>query len=187
MGEAIRRANRRQARQASPSASPAHRTRKATAQAMPHCNTTVAAAAFTPPISRFTVATAATQGVYRRVNTKNTTAVKGVNSVPSRETSPPSSTVRVETTLSLAVKPVMRAVDTRQSPKPRGPNTGAASPPMMASRLSSAVTATLSRGSKVCRNQITIEATKMMVKAFLVKPLAFSQISCSTLLAEGRR
>ena len=51
------------------------RTKKATTQAMAHWETTVSAAARALPISRFTVAMAATQGVYSRVNTKNTTAV----------------------------------------------------------------------------------------------------------------
>ena len=100
---------------------------------------------------------------------------------------PPSRTVRVETTLSLAVKPVMSAVETRQSPKPSGANSGAIRLPIMASRLASGVSATLRRLSKVCRNQISTVATKMMVKARWMKSRAFSQISCPTLRAEGRR
>ena len=74
--------------------------------------------------------------------------------------------VRVETTLSFAIKPVISAVETRQSPKPSGANTGAIKLPMAASKLASGVAATFSRASKVCRNQISTVATKMMVKAF---------------------
>ena len=129
---------------------------------------------------------AATQGVYSRVNTKNTTAVNGVNIVVRAAVSPPSSTVRVETTLSLAVKPVISAVETRQSPKPSGLKMGATQLPMSASRLVSGV-ATLRRVSKVCKNQISTVATKMMVNAFCKKSLAFSQISWPTLRAEGKR
>ena len=103
------------------------------------------------------------------------------------DTSPPSSRVSVDTTLSFAVKPVIRAVDTRQSAKPSGANSGAKMLPSAASRLLSGIDTTLKRASKVCRNQITIEAAKMMVNAFWIKPFAFSQIRCTTLLALGRR
>ena len=51
---------------------------KAISHAMRHCTSTVSAAAPLPPISRLTVAMAATQGVYSSVNTKNTLALKGV-------------------------------------------------------------------------------------------------------------
>ena len=66
-------------------------------------------------------------------------------------------------------------------------NKGAATPPNSASRLSSAEAATFSLISKVCKNQITREATKIIVKAFLANPFAFSTISCHTLFAEGNR
>ena len=92
-------------------------------------------------------------------------AVAGVNRVLSSAVLPPSRTVRVETTLSLAVKPVIRAVETRQSPKPSGANSGAIRLPIIASRLASAVAATLRRASKVCRNQMMTVATKIIVNA----------------------
>ena len=114
-------------------------------------------------------------------------AVNGVNSVVSAAVSPPRRTVSVETTLSLAVKPVISAVETRQSPKPSGLNRGAIKLPMAASRLLSAEAATFRRMSKVCRNQISTVATKIMVKAFCKKSRAFSQISWQTLRAEGKR
>ena len=60
----------------------------------------------------------ATQGVYSKwvkIRKCRTMAVNGVNSVVSAAVSPPRRTVSVETTLSLAVKPVISAVETRQS------------------------------------------------------------------------
>lgn len=74
-------------------------------------------------------------------------------------------TVRVETTLSLAVKPVINAVEMRQSPKPRGLKMGVIRLPTKARRLESGVAATFRRVSNVCRNQITTVATKIIVKA----------------------
>ena len=130
---------------------------------------------------------AATQGVYSSVNTKNTNAVPGVNMAERLAVSPPSSTVRVETTLSLAVKPVISAAETRQSPKPKGRNTGATQLPTSASRQESGDWATFRRASKVCINQMITVATKIMVKAFCKKSRAFSQISWPTLRAEGKR
>ena len=97
----------------SPIASPTSRTANAISHAIRHCTNTVINAAPLPPISRFTVAIAATQGVYNKVNTRKTIAPKGVNKVGNADTSPPSRTVSVETTLSFAVKPVMSAVAIR--------------------------------------------------------------------------
>ena len=91
--------------------------------------------------------------------------MKGVKRVLRAAVSPPSRTVRVETTLSLAVKPVISAVEARQSPKPSGAKIGAIQLPIMASRLESVAVATLSRRSKVCKNQMITVATKMIVKA----------------------
>ena len=170
---------------------PIQRTRNATTQAMAHCSTATTSAARTLPISRRTAAIAATQGVYSRVNTRNTKAVKGVNRllrfwgrVAMVE---PVSTARLLTTASLAVKPVTSAVATRQSPKPRGANSGASSPPSMASRLWDESVTTFSRASKVCKNQIRMDARKITVKARVRKSLALSQISWPTFLALGSR
>ena len=117
--------------------------------AIAHWPKTVAIAALLPPISRLTVAIAAIHGVYNRVNTKNTNAVNGVNSVFSPDMSPPSRTVRVDTTLSFAVNPVISAVETRQSPNPRGLKIGAINPPICASILESGLSAILNFKSKV--------------------------------------
>ena len=100
---------------------------------------------------------------------------------------PPSSTWKVLTTLSLAVKPVISAVETRQSPRPRGLKMGAISPPMSASRLSAESDTTFRRVSKVWRNQMSTVATKITVKALVTKSLAFSPISCNTLRGVGIR
>ena len=99
----------------------------------------------------------------------------------------PVSTARVLTTASLAEKPVMSAVDTRQFPKPRGAKRGASRPPRAASRLPAESVTTLSRLSKVCKNQMSRLATKMTVKARTKKSLAFSHIRRRTLPALGRR
>ena len=66
---------------------------------------------------------AATHGVYKSVNTKNTIALCVLNIVATGL--PPKSTVIVLTTLSFAVNPVIRAVDALQSPNPSGANIGA--------------------------------------------------------------
>ena len=62
-------------------------------------------------------------------------ALAGVNIPASRLVWPPSRTVRVETTLSFAMRPVTRAVDARQSEKPSGAKTGESSEPRAASML----------------------------------------------------
>ena len=59
----------------------------------------------------------------------------------------------------------MRAVDTRQSPNPSGAKIGATKLPIIASRLCSGDSATLNLASKVCKNQIIIDATKIIVNA----------------------
>lgn len=91
------------------------------------------------------------------------------------------------TTASLAVKPVTRAVAEIQSPKPRGAKTGASSLPMSASMESALLDTIISRRSKLCKIQMTMEAMKMMVKALTRKSLAFSQQWSSTVLGEGKR
>ena len=137
----------------------------ATAHATAHCATT-SFAAVRPFVSFFTVAIAATHGVYSNVNTRNAYAVAGVKIVGSKLTSPPSSTVSVDTTLSFAIKPVSKAVDARQSPKPNGANRGASTPPMAASKLESGDSATDKLASNVCRNHTTSVAMNTTVNAF---------------------
>ena len=149
-------------------------------------------AAFQPePSSCFTAEMAATQGVYSRVNARKLAAVAGENSVPraAAGTSAPDPvrTPRVEMTDSLAIKPVIRAVETRQSPKPRGASRGEIHAPTAAKRLWELSATKFSRVSKVWRNQTMMVAAKMMVKARVRKSLALSQHSCPTLRGEGKR
>ena len=70
------------------------------------------------------------------MNTRNTMAVNGVNNVFRRAVLPPIRTVMVLTTLSFAVKPVISAVESLQSPNPSGSKIGAIQPPTRASMLS---------------------------------------------------
>ena len=93
----------------------------------------------------------------------------------------------VLTTASFAVKPVMSAVEMRQSSKPSGRNSGERKRPMAASRLSALFVTKFSRASKDSKNQITSVATKITVKARCKKSLALSHSSITTLLPEGSR
>ena len=103
--------------------------------------------------------------------------MNGVKSVVICEVSPPSSRVSVETTLSLAVKPVSRAVEALQSPKPSGANIGATNPPSRASRLSSGDSTMFSRTSKFWSIHTMMDAANITVNAFCMKSFAFSQMS----------
>ena len=138
------------------------------------------------PSSRFTALMAATQGVYSRQKVKREAAARGVSTFSASEFVP-NSTPRVDTTLSLAIKPEIRAVEIRQSPKPSGAKTGASSPAMAASMLSEEFSTISRRKSKVCKNQITTHATKITVKARSRKSLAFSHRSCMTFRIPGMR
>ena len=91
-------------------------------------------------ISRLIVATAAIHGVYSSVNTKKLAAVSGVKILPKVllkfVIEVPVNTLKVLTTASLALNPLIKAVATLQSLKPNGVNIGAISFPIKASRLS---------------------------------------------------
>lgn len=129
------------------------------------------------PSSFLMVATAATHGVYKRVNTRKLTAESPVNRLGRTE---PSCAVpvfirtdSVLTTASFAVKPDISAVTARQSPKPSGLNIGAINLPIMASRLSALSSTTLSLVSNDCKNQIIIVAINITVNALCRKSRAF--------------
>ena len=134
---------------------------------------------------------AATQGEYSSVNVKKLNAASGEKMAPSAsprvETVVPVSTAMVLTTASFAEKPVMSAVEARQSAKPSGANTGAMTLPMPASILAELSATTLKRMSKDCKNQMMMVATKMTVNARVRKSLALSHSSSPTLLGLGRR
>ena len=129
--------------------------------------------AYAVPSSFFTVAIAATQGVYNRENTKNTNAVNFVNKVGSKSVSPPIKTVNVLTTFSFAIKPVKKAVEILQSQIPSGLKIGTIKFPSIASKLSAEFVTIFNFASNVCKNQMMIVATKMTVNAFVIKSLAF--------------
>ena len=102
-------------------------------------------------------------------------------------TDPPNRISMVETTLSLAMKPVMREVTIRQSPRPSGRRIGASRPAIMARMLCWESSTIFRCRSKLCRNQTTTVAMRMMEKARCRKSLAFSHRSCATFFAPGIR
>ena len=114
---------------------PIIRTINAKVHAMTHCIKITTAADFLEPISLLMEEIAATHGVYSKVNTKNIRAVKGVNNEANEAEPSPINTVNVLTTLSFAVKPAINAVETFQSPNPRGVNIGEINPPIIANML----------------------------------------------------
>ncbi len=105
----------------------------------------------------------ATQGVYNRQNTRS--AAPAAVIVPRSASVVPNNTVSVETTLSFAINPVTRAVDIRQSPNPSGVKTGERAPAIIAKILSFESVTIFRLVSKLCKNQITIVAPKITVKA----------------------
>ena len=128
-----------------------------------------------------TEAIAATQGVYKSVNTRNTAAVKGVRISTAERI------VSVLTTLSFAINPVMRAVEIFQLPNPSGTKSGASRLPTSARILSFESVTIFRCASKLCKNQIMIVARKMIVNARVRKSFALSQIRRPTLFALGKR
>ena len=137
------------------------------------------------PNSRLTVAIVATHGVYKRQNTKNTKAVRFVNSNGRFSVFPPIRTLRVLTTLSLAIKPVIKAVDTLQSVIPNGENIGTRQFPSKAIKLSAEFVTRFNLASNVCKNQIIIVAQNIIVKAFVAKSFAFCTINRYTFIGLG--
>lgn len=130
-------------------------------------------------------AIAATQGVYNSVKTRKLTAERTVNKVPRAADTwaalVPNNTLSVDTTASFAVIPVTRAVEILQSANPSGLKIGASKWPSMARRLFALSVTTFNRLSNVCRNQIIIDARKIIVNALSKKSLAFSHIKSKTL------
>ena len=102
-------------------------------------------------------------------------------------TLPPNRISRVDTTLSLARKPLISEVVIRQSPRPRGRSMGASSPAIMARMLSWEFSTMFRCRSKLWRNQTTMVAMRMMEKARCRKSLAFSHRSWTTFFAPGIR
>ena len=107
-------------------------TTEVASQATTHCQTTMPTAHFRP-ISRRIEVTAATHGVYSSENTKSQTVDRVESAVSMPE---PNSSSIVETTLSLAIKPVISEVQMRQSPSPIGCRIGTSQPDTSARMLS---------------------------------------------------
>ena len=97
----------------------------------------------------------------------------------------PNNTFNVDTTLSLAIKPEIRAVEIRQSPNPIGAKIGAIQPANHAKILSLESDTGSSDGLNVCRNQITMVARKITVNALCRKSFALSHSRRATFLAPG--
>ena len=148
-----------------------------------HCPTTTTSAHLLPS-SRFTEETAATHGVYSKQNINNDRADAGVR-ILWITSMLPVSTDNVDTTLSLAINPDISAVDIRQSPKPSGANTGTINPATTARILFCESAVRLKCRSKLCKNQITIVATKITVNARCKKSFAFSHNNCYTFFNAG--
>lgn len=85
----------------------------------------------------------------------------------------PSKTLSVETTASFAVIPVTSAVEILQSAKPSGLKIGAIKCPSIASKLFALSVTTFNLLSNVCKNQMIIEARKIIVKALSKSLLLF--------------
>ncbi len=160
-------------------------TINAKSHAIPHCRATMPAAHLTPS-SLLIDATAAIHGVYKRQNTSNENAAADDKEAVSRAVEP-NKMVNVETTLSFAIKPQIREEETLQSPNPSGLKTGEINPAIPARILSLESVTTFSLKSKVCKNQITTVATKIIVKAFCRKSFAFSHKRCTTFFRAGIR
>ena len=164
---------------------PTRFTTTAASHAIVHCSNITSSAHF-PPSSRFIDAMAATQGVYKRQNTRSAIALTG-EMIPSRKDVFGISTESVDITLSLAINPHIRAVQIRQSPNPAGEKTGDITPAIEARMLDFESSTTLNLKSKFCNIHIIIVARKIMVNAFWRKSLAFSHNSCATFFIPGIR
>ena len=125
------------------------------------------------------VAKVATQGIYKTVNTKKVNELKGVKIViralfKDVKWEDDVKTERVETTVSLAVIPVINAVEALQSSKPNGLNNGEKIVPIDAKILWELFSTISNWKLKLCKNQIIIDDNKITVKALWTNPLALS-------------
>ena len=126
------------------------------------------------------------------MNVRNEAAASGVNTCVSTAGSSDTSetlvsTASVDTTASLADRPVSSAVAGIHSPKPSGPKMGAMNRPIAASMLRLPSSTIISRESKLCSTQMMMDAMNMMVNALTRKSLAFSHMWSTTDFAPGMR
>ena len=132
------------------------------------------------------VATAAMHGVYSRQNTMKVNAASGVMAERTAAV-PPYTTAIMDTTLSFARKPEIKAVTICQFPKPSGMNSGARNPASAASMLDWGSETMFMEKLKFCRNHTTMVPIKMTENARCRKSFALSHMSCRTLFAPGIR
>ena len=99
----------------------------------------------------------------------------------------PNNTLKVDTTLSFAIKPEIRAVQILQSPNPNGMKRGAIHPAIIARILFCESDTILNCKSKLCKNQMMIVAMKITVKALCRKSFALSQSRWTTFFTPGIR
>lgn len=150
---------------------------------MAHCQTTSPAAHFLPS-SLLTDAIAAMQGLYKRLKISRLKAER----LEREFVIPPANKISiVETTLSFAIIPEIREVQILQSFKPIGFIRGAKRPEIFARILSEEFSTKERCKSKLCKNQISIVAIKITVKALSKKSFAFSHKSWATFFGLGRR
>lgn len=123
------------------------------------------------------VAIVATHGAYNR---QNTSSDREDSMLKNDVKDVGSNTFNVETTDSLAKKPVIKATVTLQSAKPSGLKIGESKFAALASIDSSGVLTICILNEKLCKNQINIEAINIIEKALCKKSLAFSHNSCDT-------
>lgn len=135
------------------------------------------------PISFLIAAIVATHGTYNKQKTSSDNALIGfkyaVNSVIENNT------LRVETTASLAKKPVTRATTIFQFPKPQGANIGATILAMLARIDFSALSTIDNFHEKFCSAQMIIDAKNITLNALCKKSFVFSHNSWLTFLALG--
>ena len=92
-----------------------------------------------------------------------------------------------ETTLSLAMNPLIREVTILQSPRPSGLKSGAITPAITARMLVCESSTMCRPKSKWLRNQTTIVAMRITENALCRKSLDFSHRSRATFLGLGMR
>ena len=85
------------------------------------------------------------------------------------------------------MKPEIKDVTIRQSPRPIGLNSGTSTPATAAIMLWDESSTRLNLRSKLCRNQTTIVAIRITENALCRKSFAFSHISWSVDRTLGRR
>ncbi len=130
---------------------------------------------FHEPISLLVAPIAAKQGDASKIKITNDKALAVVNKLVNDivKNSSPRMIPNVATIVSFAKKPLIIATVDSQFPHPRGIKIGAINSPIDLKILCSVSTLTRDQ-SKLCKNQMTIQATKIIVPALIINDLIFS-------------